>query len=106
MSQHYYPDPPLPVNSLAIASMVLGFSSYFVLPIVGAIAAVVTGHMAKQEIKANPYRYSGEGFATAGLIMGYAHLALTLIFLIFIVIALLMLPSVIEWITELINSIQ
>jgi hypothetical protein len=106
MSQHYYPDPPLPVNSLAIASMVLGFSSYFVLPVVGAIAAVVTGHMAKQEIKANPYRYSGEGFATAGLIMGYAHLALTLIFLIFIVIALLMLPSVIEWITELINSIQ
>jgi NADH:ubiquinone oxidoreductase subunit 3 (subunit A) len=106
MSQHYYPDPPLPVNSLAIASMVLGFSSYFVLPVVGAIAAVVTGHMAKQEIKANPYRYSGEGFATAGLIMGYAHLALTLIFLVFAVIALLMLPSVIEWITELINSIQ
>ena len=106
MSEHYYPDPPLPINSLAVASIVLGFTSYFVLPVVGAIAAVVTGHMAKKEIRANPYKYSGEGFATAGLILGYAHLALAFISLVFIIIALALLPAFVDWITQLVNSIQ
>jgi hypothetical protein len=106
MSEHYYPDPPLPVNTLAVASFILGITSYSIFPIIGAIAAVVTGHMAKQEIKANPYKYSGEGLATTGLILGYAHLALAFISLMFIIIALLMLPSLIDWITQLVNSIQ
>jgi hypothetical protein len=106
MSQHYYPDPPLPVNSLAVVSMVLGFISYFMLPVLGGIAAVVTGHMAKAEIKANPYHYSGEGFATVGLILGYAHLALTLITILVIISALLMLPAFATWITGWIQEIH
>jgi len=106
MSEHYYPDPPLPVNSMAVISLVLGITSFSIFPLIGAIAAVVTGHMAKQEFKANPYKYSGEGLATAGLILGYAHLALAFLILVFIIIGLLMLPSVVDWITQLVNSIQ
>jgi hypothetical protein len=106
MSEHYYPDPPLPINTLAVVSLILGIISYSVLPLIGAIAAIVTGHMAKQEFKANPYKYSGEGLATAGLILGYAHLALAFLTLVFIFIGLLMLPSVVDWITQLVNSIQ
>jgi hypothetical protein len=106
MSEHYYPDPPLPVNTLAVASLILGITSYNFLPIIGAIAAVVTGHIAKQDFKANPYKYSGEGLATAGLILGYAHLALAFLTLVFIFIGLLMLPSFADWITRLVNSIQ
>lgn len=106
MSEHYYPNPPLPINSLAVASLVLGFTSYFVLPVVGAIAAVVTGHMAKKEIRTNPDRYSGEGFATAGLILGYAHLVLTLITIIFVIIALFMLPTFVNWFTDFIPQIR
>lgn len=106
MSEHYYPDPPLPVNTLAVASLILGITSFSILPLLGAIAAVVTGHMAKKEIKANPYKFSGEGLATAGLILGYAHLALAFLTLVFIFIGLLMLPSFVDWITQLVNSIQ
>lgn len=106
MSEHYYPDPPLPVNSLAVASMILGFTSYFVLPVVGAILAIVTGHMARREIRVNPYKYSGRGFATAGLILGYTHLVLAFISLVFIILALAMLPAFVDWITQLVNSIQ
>lgn len=103
MSQHYYPDPTLPINPLALASFILGSTSFFMLPVLGAIAAVISGHLAKQEIKAKPYTFSGEGFATAGLILGYAHLALTLITIIFVIIALALLPSLVTWITDFIN---
>ncbi len=103
MSQHYYPDSPLPINPLALASFILGSTSFFMLPVLGAIAAVITGHLAKQEIKAKPYTYSGESFATAGLVLGYAHLALTLITIIVIIIALALLPSFVIWITDIIN---
>ncbi len=103
MSQHYYPDPPLPINPLALASFILGSTSFFMLPVLGAIGAVITGHLAKQEMKAKPYTYSGEGFATAGLILGYAHLALTLITIVFVIIALLMLPTFADWVSELID---
>jgi len=103
VSQHYYPDPPLPINPLALASFILGSTSFFMLPVLGAIAAVITGHLAKQEMKARPYTFSGEGFATAGLILGYAHLALTLIAIIVVIIALALLPSFVTWITDIIN---
>lgn len=73
------------------------------LPVLGAIGAVILGHMAKQEMKAKPFTYSGGGFATAGLILGYAHLALTLITIVFVIIALALLPSFVTWITEFIN---
>ena len=72
MSEHYYPDPPLPVNTLAVVSLILGIISFSILPLIGAIAAVITGHMARREIKANPYKYTGDGLATAGLI--FTHL--------------------------------
>ena len=103
MSQHYYPDPPLPLNKMAVVSFILGLTSNFMIPVLGAIGAVVTGHLAKQEMKAKPYTFSGEGFATAGLILGYAHLALTLITIIFVIIALALFPSFVTWISDFIN---
>jgi hypothetical protein len=103
MSEHYYPDPPLPTNSLAVVSLILGLTSFSVFPVLGAIAAVITGHLAKQEMKANPDRYSGDGFATAGLILGYTHLALTVIIIVFTLVALLMLPAFTTWVMDFIK---
>lgn len=106
MSEHYYPDPPLPVNTLAVVSLVTGIISYVAVPFLGALAAVITGHMAKNEFKANPGKYSGKGLATTGLILGYIQLALIAISIVFIIIALVMLPSISSWFLELINNIQ
>jgi hypothetical protein len=106
MSEHYYPDPQLPTNSLAIASLVTGIFSYVAVPFLGALAAVITGHMAKNEIRANPGKYSGEGLATTGLILGYIHLGLIAFAIVLFIFALTMLPSFVDWFTGIIESVQ
>lgn len=63
--------------------MILGILSWFLCPFVGAFVAIFLGHSARGEMKRNP-QLVGEGMATAGLILGYAHLAVYgLILLIF-----------------------
>ena len=81
-------------NSLAVISLVAGIGSFFahVIPGVGgltvAIVAVVTGFMARNQIKQTGEQ--GMGYATAGIVIGLIHLALlallviVVIFLIFV----------------------
>jgi hypothetical protein len=78
--------PSAPTNVLAIVSFALGIASYVFLPLIGAIAAVVTGHMARGQIQRTGE--SGRGFALAGLILGYVHLALVAIAIVIFVIIL------------------
>jgi hypothetical protein len=59
-------------NGLAIASAITGGLAWFVCPFVGAIAAVVMGFMAKSEIRRT--HEAGWGWASAGQILGFAHL--------------------------------
>ncbi len=64
----------------AVLSLVFGIASWFALPFLGAIVAVVCGHLARGEIRrAQPGTMQGEGMALAGLILGYVHLALILL---------------------------
>ena len=70
---------PVQASSLAIVSLVSGIACWFVLPLLGAIIAVITGHMAKKEIRESAGRLSGVEMANAGLFLGYAHLAISLI---------------------------
>ena len=60
-----------PNSTLAITSMVSGILGWTFLPIIGAILAILTGHMAKSEIKKSDGRLAGDGIATAGMILGY-----------------------------------
>jgi hypothetical protein len=68
------PAPGSPTSTLAIISLVSGILSWFMLPFVGGVAAVITGHMARGEIKSSQGAKSGDGLAVAGLILGYLHL--------------------------------
>jgi hypothetical protein len=64
-------------SGTAIASLVFGIHSWCVLPFVGAILAVIFGHSAHNEIRrAPPGTIEGDGFAIAGLILGWAHIAI------------------------------
>jgi hypothetical protein len=63
-----------PNSTLAIASLVLGILGWTLLPIVAAVIAVITGHLAKNEIKKSAGQLAGTGMATAGLILGYSAL--------------------------------
>lgn len=76
-------------SGTAVASLVFGVLSWCALPVIGAILAIVLGHVARGEIRrAPPGTVDGDGFAIAGLILGWAHVAvvvcgLALIFLFF-----------------------
>jgi hypothetical protein len=77
---------------LAIASLVLGIVS---LPltcgccgtgIVAAILAIVFGHIARGQIRRSEGRLNGKGMAVAGLVIGYASVAIQILVTILLVI--------------------
>ncbi|MFC5525666.1 DUF4190 domain-containing protein [Rhodanobacter ginsengisoli] len=82
--------PASPTSSLAVVSLVFGILSWCVLPFVGAIVAIICGHMARGEIRrASPdARLEGDGMAVAGLLLGYAQLVLWVL-LVFLVVAVM-----------------
>jgi hypothetical protein len=68
---------PPRTSGTAIASLVFGILSWCVLPIIGAVLAVILGHSAHNEIRrAPPGTIDGDGLAIAGLILGWAHIVL------------------------------
>jgi hypothetical protein len=72
--------PPPSNSTMAIVSLVTGILAWVgILPLIGAIAAVITGHMAKSEIRKSMGTLGGEGMATAGLVLGYIQLALSVL---------------------------
>jgi hypothetical protein len=72
MNEPYAQFPPITrTSTLAIISLIGGITGWTVLPFLGAIVAVITGHMAQSEIKKSGGMITGKGMATAGLIMGY-----------------------------------
>lgn len=73
----YTAPPPAQNSTMAIVSLVAGILGWTLVPIVGSIVAVITGHMAKNEIKQSGGRLTGDGLATAGLLLGYIALGLT-----------------------------
>jgi hypothetical protein len=87
------PPPPLyatQTSTLAIVSLIAGIAGWVGVLGIGPLIAVICGHMAKNEINKAAGRITGGGLATAGLILGYLNLALSLIALcLFIVLPLL-----------------
>jgi hypothetical protein len=76
MNQPYVPMQPIAKTStLAIISLIGGITGLTILPFLGAIVAVITGHMAQSEIKKSGGMITGKGMATAGLILGYLAIA-------------------------------
>jgi hypothetical protein len=83
-SPQYAPAPP--TNRLAVISLVSGILSWFLFPVIGALVAIVTGHMARREIKNSFGTQSGDGLAIAGLIIGYINLVLSCVSLLVVVL--------------------
>jgi hypothetical protein len=66
----------VPNSNLAIISLVSGILTWVLLPVIAAIVAVITGHMARREIRQSGGQLAGDGLALIGLILGYAQIAL------------------------------
>jgi type IV pilus assembly protein PilA len=68
-----------PENSgYAVASLICGIL-FFIFP--AAVAAIVLGHLSLSDIRKSAGRLKGSGLATAGLVLGYAGLAMIPLFL-------------------------
>jgi hypothetical protein len=73
-------------NTMAVVSLVSGVASWFFLPTIGAIVAIITGHMARNQIKSSYGAESGDGLALIGLILGYLNLVLSCVGILFFVL--------------------
>lgn len=79
-------------NALSIVSMISSIVGFiWILPIIGSIAGVIMGHISLTQIKRTGEK--GRGMALAGLIVGYAGLALA-------VVGIILFASFIGWAIE------
>ena len=75
-------------STLAIVSLVSGILGWSLLPFLGSLVAVITGHMARSEIRRSNGNLDGDGLAVAGLVLGWISLGMLVVGL-FIVFAFL-----------------
>lgn len=62
-------------STLAIVSLIAGILGWTLLPFLGSIGAIVTGHLARAEIRREPQRLDGDGLALGGLVLGWLSVA-------------------------------
>jgi hypothetical protein len=72
-------DNVLPSSTLAVVSLISALLGFTFVPIVGGIVALVTGYMARKETRSIPPRASGDGLATAGIIMGWIQVGVLVV---------------------------
>jgi hypothetical protein len=66
-------------NTMAIVSLIAGIASFVVIPLIGAIVAIITGNNARKEIAASNGMQTGDGMAKVGVILGWVNIALSVI---------------------------
>ncbi len=66
-------------NIWAVVSLISGVLAWLGVFGLGGIAAVITGHIAKSQIRSSAGRMTGDGLATAGLVLGYLNLAMVVL---------------------------
>lgn len=67
-------------NTPAVISLVAGILAYLILPLIGAVAAVICGHIGRSRARKGAV---GGGMALAGLILGYLQLLAFALLLVF-----------------------
>lgn len=77
---------PQETSTWAIISLIGGVVSFLFAPFIGSVVAVIAGYTAKKEIRESNGRVSGEGLATAGLIMGWVNIGLSLLACVLVVL--------------------
>ncbi|WP_203579326.1 DUF4190 domain-containing protein [Microbacterium hibisci] len=68
---------PAKTNTLAIVSLVASIASFIILPFIGSIVGVITGHMSLNQLKTSGEQ--GRGMALAGTIVGWVGLGLSIL---------------------------
>lgn len=74
------PAQPVQQSGKAVTSFVLSIIGIFVCPFIFSILAIILGFVARSEINNSGGLLTGEGLALAGIIIGFAGIALRLVF--------------------------
>jgi len=121
--------PAIPTNKMALTSMLTGLGSWLIwlivacssftigmatlglalaclaplglMPYIGWVVAVVTGHIAIKQLKEGGDIERGRGMALTGLISGYSALGLTVILLLLALVAGVSIPVIEEIVRQL-----
>ena len=76
----YTPPPAAPQTSgLAIGSLIASILGLTLFPTIGSIIGLILGYMARNQIRDSGGTMTGEGLATAGIILGWVGVALAVI---------------------------
>jgi uncharacterized Zn finger protein (UPF0148 family) len=75
----YAPSGAVQTSGLAIASLVSGIAGWTIVPLLGSILAIFLGYAARNEIRRDPDRLTGEGLAVAGLVLGWIMVGITVL---------------------------
>lgn len=78
----------LPTANEAIWSLILGIGSFFLCGIFMGIPAIILGNNAKKKISQSGGQYGGEGMATAGIVLGWIQVGLTIVGVVILLIIL------------------
>ncbi|MBL8261946.1 MAG: DUF4190 domain-containing protein [Xanthomonadaceae bacterium] len=71
-------------STLAIISLVAGILGWTLLPFLGSIGAIITGHMARGEIRRSNGALEGDGMALIGLVLGWLSVIISILGILFI----------------------
>lgn len=93
---------PSPVSTtktsvMAIISLIGGIAGFSLVPFLGSVVAIITGHLAQSEIKKSGGLVTGKGLAVAGLILGYLGIALGICLICVFLILPLLGMTLIPW---------
>jgi uncharacterized Zn finger protein (UPF0148 family) len=75
----YAPSGAVQTSGLAIASLVSGIAGWTIFPLLGSILAIFLGYAARNEIRRDPDRLTGEGLAVAGLVLGWIMVGISVL---------------------------
>ena len=73
-------------SALAVTSLICGLLGWTLMPWLGSLVAIVTGHMARSEIRNDPNNKEGDGMAIAGLVLGYVMVVTSLLAILAVVL--------------------
>jgi hypothetical protein len=76
MTEHIDSNQEQVTSPWSIVSLISGITNFIGFPFWGAIVALITGYVAKSEIRKNHGRVGGERLANAGLILGWIGIGL------------------------------
>jgi len=69
----------LPTSTLATISLVAGILGFAGFPVIASVVAIWTGYAARNDTRSIPPRASGDGMATAGIVMGWIQIGLAVV---------------------------